>query len=141
MTEERNSTEKEDSSGWGAESWREVGESFKSLGESLVAALRETWENEEVRQQLKKGVDAFAEAINRAVKEARESEHAKQAREEMSKAAQSAQEAGAQAFRDAKPHIMASIRQLSAELQKVLDRLEKEQKDGVDVAPPDDGEA
>jgi len=141
MPEEKTSTETESSQNRGSENWREVGDSFRSLGESLVAALRQTWENEEVRQQLQKGVDALAEGINRAAKEATESDHAKQAREEMGKAAQSAQAAGAQALRDAKPHIVASMRQLGVELQKLLDRLEKEQKDDVDVAPPSDGEA
>lgn len=129
MSEEETSSEKNEAQGCHSENWREVGDSFRALGESLVAAFRQTWENEEVRQQLQKGMDAFAEGINRAVKEAADSEHAKQIRAEMGKAAQSAQAASAQALRDAKPHIVASMRQLSLELQKMIDRLEKEERD------------
>lgn len=140
MSEEKTSSGTDNAQNRGSENWREVGDSFRSLGESLAAAFRQTWENEEVRQQLQKGMDAFAEGINRAVKEATESGHAKQVREEMGKAAQSAQAAGVQALRDAKPHIVASMRQLSAELQKMIDRMEKEQKDNANT-DSHDGEA
>jgi len=142
MSEEEASTETEHASAEGAETWREVGDSFKSLGESLVATLRQTWENEEVRQHLRKGVDVFAEAVSQAVNEKVESEHTKQVREELGKAARTAQAAGAQAFRDNKPQLMASMRQLSAELQKLLARAEQEQQDEeANVTPRSDDEA
>ena len=114
-----------------SDNWREVGDDFKSLGESLAAAFRETWENEEVRQKLRTSLDSLAEGINQAVEGAKESMEAQQVRGEMGKTAKSAQDTGAQAFRDVKPHIVSSLRQLSAELKKMTDRLEREESENT----------
>lgn len=131
MTEEKVSGQSGTSQKSSPDSWREVSESFKSLGGSLAAAFKETWENEEIRQKLRQSMDSLADGINQAVGEAKESEEAQQIRGEMGKAAKSAQDVGAQAFRDVKPHVVASLRQLSAELQKMTDRLEREESENT----------
>jgi len=131
MTEEKVSGQRETSQKSSSDSWGEVGEHFKSLGGSLTAAFKETWENEEISQKLRKSMDSLADGINHAVREAKESEEAQQVSGEMGKAAKSAQDAGAQAFRDVKPHIVSSLRQLSAELKKMTDRLEREESENT----------
>ena len=83
-------------------------------------------------------MDSLAEGINRAVKDGMESKHAQQVRDELGRAAQSAQVAGTQAFRDAKPHIVASLHQLSIELQKMIERMEKGQRPSTADKPDDD---
>ncbi len=132
MTEEKVSGQRETASQTSSsDSWQEVGDNFKSLGENLAAAFRETWENEEVRQKLRTSLDSLAEGINQTIEEAKESKEAQQVRGEMGKAAESAQEAGTQAFHDVKPHIVSSLRQLSAELKKMTDRLEREESENT----------
>lgn len=131
MTEEKVSGQRETSQKSSSDSWGEVGENFKSLGGSLTAAFKETWENEEISQKLRKSMDSLADGINHAVREAKESEEAQQVSGEMGKAAKSAQDTGAQAFRDVKPHIVSSLRQLSAELKKMTDRLEREESENT----------
>lgn len=126
MSEENQYDRTESSQQDYSENWREIGRNFQSLGKNLAMAFRQTWENEELQQQLRKSLDSLAAGINQSVKEASESEQVRQAREEVEKAAQSAQTAGTQAFHDVKPHIVSSLRQLSAEFQKMVDRLEKE---------------
>ena len=128
MTEENVSGQRGTLSGTScSDNWQEVGDNFKSLGESLAAAFKETWENEEVRQRLRTSLDSLAEGINQTVDGAKDSKEAQQVRGEMGKAAKSAQDAGAKAFRDVKPHIVSSLRQLSVELKKMTDRLEQEE--------------
>ena len=114
-----------------ADTWREVGENFKSLGESLAAAFKDTLGNEEVKQKLRTSMDSLAAGINDAVKEATDSEHAQQVRGEVEKAAKSAHEAGKQTYEDIRPHIVSSLRQLSAELHRMIDRIEREEEEGV----------
>lgn len=126
MNEENASRQEGTSTRSTSDTWAEVGKSFQSLGESLAAAFRETMENEEVRQKLRTSMDSLADGINQAVADAKESDEAQQVRGELGKAAKSAQDAGEQACRDLKPHIVSSLRQLSAELKKMTDRLETE---------------
>ena len=132
MTEEKVSGQRGTSSqGSSFDNWQEVGENFKSLGGSLTAAFKETWENEEISQKLRTSLDSLAEGINQAVEGAKESKEAQQVRGEMGKAAKSAQDSGTQPFRDVKPHIVSSLRQLSVELKKMTDRLEREESENT----------
>jgi hypothetical protein len=141
MTEEEKFEETGSSQQDYSENWKEIGDNFKSLGRSLAMAFRQTWENEELRQQMRKSLDSLADGINAAVKEVSESDQGKQVREEMEKAAQSAQTAGTQAYRDVKPQIVSSLRQLDIEFQKMIDRLEKEEATSSAATESDDDEA
>jgi hypothetical protein len=131
MTEQKASEQKETSQESAPDSWSEVGDNFQSLGGSLAAAFKETWENEELSQKLRKSMDSLADGINHAVREATKPEEGRQVSEEMGKAAKSAQDAGTQAFRDVKPHIVSSLRKLSAELKKMTDRMEQEESENT----------
>jgi len=115
------------------EAWREVGQQFSALGDSLSQAFRTAWEDERTRQQLdevQKGLESMAQQLGRAIDEASHSPEGQRVRREMEKAAQSAHVAGEQAWRDAKPHVVSALRQIDLELQKAIDRLEAmEQED------------
>ena len=55
------------------ESWREVGDQFRALGESLSRAFRTAWESEENRQHLqgmKSGLKAMVDQVDQAIKDA-----------------------------------------------------------------------
>ncbi len=111
------------------EAWREVGRQFQTLGESLAEALRVAWEDEENRQQLQDlqaGLEKMARDIGQAVKETSESTEGQKVREEAKKAAKSAREAGKNAWQDARPHVVSALRQVDAELQRIITGLERE---------------
>lgn len=110
------------------EAWREVGRQFQVLGESLATAFRAVWEGEENRehlQDMKSGLEAMVNKVGQVIKEASESPEAQKVREEAEKAATSARAAGGQALQDTRPHLLAALRQMNAELQRIIGRLEQ----------------
>lgn len=111
------------------EPWREVGRQFQALGESLAQAFRTAWEDEENRQHLQDmqaGLEAMIDQVGQAIKEASESPEGQKVRQEVEKAAQSARAAGEKVWQEAQPHLLSALRQVNAELQKMVSRLEEE---------------
>ncbi len=111
------------------EPWHEIGRQFQALGESLAQAFRTAWEDEENRQHLQDmqaGLEAMVGEIGQAIKEAGESPEGQKVRQEVTRAAESARAAGEQALQDAQPHLLSALRQVNAELQKIITRLEGE---------------
>lgn len=118
------------------QAWSEVGQQFKALGESLAQAFRSAWENEENRQHLQsmqRGLESMVDDIGRVINEASASPEAQKTRAEAEKAVESARVAGEKALEDAKPHFLSAMRQVDAELQKLITRLEAQQES----QPPD----
>jgi len=110
------------------DAWKEVGKQFETLGESLAAAFRKTWaDNEQVQGHVQAGLEAMLQEINLAIKEAAASSDGQKVQGELKKAAQSARQAGEQAWREGQPHLTNALRQILAELQKAIDRIEQEQ--------------
>jgi hypothetical protein len=110
------------------DAWREVGRQFQALGESLATAFRTAWESEENRQHLesmKTGLEAMVNQVGQAIQEASTSPQGQQVRQEVKKAAESARAAGAQTLQDAQPHLLSALRQINAEIQKVISRMEQ----------------
>ena len=133
MTDEPKSSE---------QTWREVGDQFRALGESMAAAFRATWENEENRQhlqELRDGLQSMVTSLGDAVQDAARSPEAQRAEEELRKAAKSAQVAGQQAWQDAEPHLSSALREASAELDKIIQRMERRRQPGD--SPPEDQNA
>ena len=111
------------------EPWREVGRQFQALGESLAQAFRTAWEDEDNREHLRDmqaGLEAMVGEIGQAIQEAGESPEGQKVRQEVERAAQSAQAAGEQAWQDIRPHLLSALRQVNAALQKMVGRLEEE---------------
>ena len=51
------------------EAWRQVGDQFKQLGESIAAAFRTAWHDESTQQykrEVEEGLNAMADSLNRA---------------------------------------------------------------------------
>jgi hypothetical protein len=117
MTEERTTNE----------AWREAGRQFQALGESLAEAFRTAWEDEENRQHLQgmqAGLEKMVNEIGQAIKEAGASPEGQKAHEEAKKAAESARAAGSKTWQAARPHVVSALRQVDAELQKIISQME-----------------
>lgn len=122
------------------DAWRELGDQFQELGKSLASAIRNTLETEENRrrlEELQKGVEKMAGEVSRAIDEAAESPEGKKAFEEMEKTAESVRVAGQQALEEARPHILSALKQANEELQKLIERLNRERRERE--TPGDEG--
>jgi hypothetical protein len=55
------------------DAWRQVGKQFQALGESLAAAFRAAWEDEENRQHVREmqaGLEKMVNEVGQAIKAA-----------------------------------------------------------------------
>jgi hypothetical protein len=114
-----------------ADAWREVGKQFEALGNSLASAFRTAWEDENTRRhvhEMQTGLETMVNEVSRAIKETAESPEGQKARIEAERAAQSLRAAGEKTWQESKPQLVSALRQLSAELQKTITRLEEEAK-------------
>jgi hypothetical protein len=123
------------------EAWREVGRQFQALGESLAEAFRTAWGSEETRQHVQNmqdGLKAMVDHVDQAVKETSASPEAEKIRGEAEKAAESLRAAGEQTWQEVQPHLLVALKQINAELQGMIGRLEEESASEVaaaEVAP------
>jgi hypothetical protein len=115
-----------------SEAWKEVGSQFKELGESLAAAFQAAWQSEEVRNQaeaMKTGLETMMKQVGRAIDETVSSPGVQHATSETVKATE-------QAAREARPHVLKALRQVNAELQLIIGRLEERDAAAKAGAPP-----
>lgn len=111
-----------------ADAWQEVGEQFRLLGQSLAQAIRATWHSDETQARLRSvraGVEEMADEIGDAVKEAIAVPEAEEVRQRVRRAAESTVTAGQQALDEARPHLLTALRQINAELQCLIERMER----------------
>lgn len=116
------------------EAWREVGRQFEALGESLSRALQAAWESEETQehvdrlhvQSMQDGLEKMVDRVNQTVREASESQQGRKLRTEAERTAESLRKAGEQTWREAQPQLLSALKKVNAELQRVIDNLEKE---------------
>jgi hypothetical protein len=71
-------------------------------------------------------MERMVDDIGEAIKQASESPEGQRIREEAKRAADSAHAAGSQAWQDARPHVVSALRQVGAELEKMIGKLEGE---------------
>ena len=115
------------------ESWREVGDQFKALGESLSRAFRTAWESEENREHMenmKSGLKSMVDQVGQALEDAGASVEGQKVRQEVEKAAESARVAGEKALEEARPHVLSAVRQINAELERMVRRMEEREQVG-----------
>ena len=120
------------------DAWRDVGKQFEALGQSLATAFRTAWESEENRKRMKgmqTGLEAMVNQVGQAIREASESPEGQQARAQVQQAGQSIRAAGQQTWQEAQPHLVSALRQVSAELQKMINQLEQEESASNAAAP------
>ena len=83
---------------------------------------------------MRTGLEAMVDKVGQAIKEASVSPDGQKVRQEAQKAAASARAAGAQALQEARPHLLSALRQVNAELQKMIGHLEERQPASKDAA-------
>lgn len=110
------------------EAWREVGKQFQELGQSLASAFRATVDSDEGRrhlQNMQAGLQAMADEVNQAIRDASVSPRATDVRVKAEKAATTARFVTEEAFQEARPQILAALRQVNTELQKLIARMDE----------------
>jgi uncharacterized protein YukE len=86
------------------------------------------WEREDTQQHLESmqdGLQKMADEIDQAINEASESAEGKRLRAEAEKAAKSARAASKETWQEARPHLLSAMMRINAELQQVIERLER----------------
>ncbi|HEY9075044.1 MAG TPA: hypothetical protein VIO61_00780 [Anaerolineaceae bacterium] len=109
-------------------SWKEVGQQFQALGETLAAAFRSAWKDETNRQRMEEvrsGVEAMVASVSQAVREGAESPEGQQVRQEAERAAESLRKATSQAVQDARPHLVSALQQVNSELQRMIEKMQQ----------------
>ena len=109
--------------------WKDVGKQFEALGQSLATAFRAAVESEESRQRVKTmqtGLESLVNQVAKAIQEGAASPEAQKARTEAEKAAESLRTAGQKTWQESRPHLVSALRQVSAELHKMISQLEQE---------------
>jgi hypothetical protein len=142
MADEQTTQAAEQSSPTSNETWQEVGQQFRALGESLATAVRAALENEETRrhmQELQTGLKAMINEVDQAVRDVAASPEGQRVRTEVEKAAQAARTTGKQAFQEAQPHLVSALRQVTSELQKLISRLEEPEPPTIEGTAEDRG--
>ena len=123
-----------------SDAWRDVGKQFEALGNSLASAFRTMCEDENTRRHMREmqnGLEAMVSEVDKAIKEAAGSPEGQKARAEAERAAQSLRAASEKTWYETKPQVVSALRQLSAELQKTISKLEEQAKPDVTEARPD----
>ena len=112
-----------------ADPWKDVGKQFEALGQSLATAFRAAVESEESRQRVKTmqtGLESLVNQVAKAIQEGAASPEAQKARTEAEKAAESLRTAGQKTWQESRPHLVSALRQVNAELHKMISQLEQE---------------
>ena len=123
-----------------SDAWRDVGKQFESLGNSLANAFRTMWEDENTRRHMREmqnGLETMVSQVDKAIKEAASSPEGQKARTEAERAAQSLRAASEKTWHETKPQVVSALRQLSAELQKTITKLEEQAEPEVTEGTPD----
>jgi uncharacterized protein (DUF2342 family) len=125
----------------GGDAWREVGREFQTLGKTLAEAMRAALTNEENRrriQEMQSGLESMVKEVNSAIKESYTSPQAQQARSQVGRTADTLRAAGEQTVQDIRPQVVAALRQLNQELEKLTNRMRTEKTDAGKTQDPSD---
>ncbi len=108
--------------------WREVGQQFEALGQSLAAAFRTAVNNEENRRrmhQMQDGLESMVTEVNRAIHETVDSPQGQQVRNDVERTAENLRSATEQAVQEVRPQLLTALKQATQELEKLVERMEK----------------
>ncbi len=135
MSEEQNIPPQEDqgASSTSEGNWQEVGRQFQALGESLAQAMHAAWENEATQrrvQEMRTGLEAMARDVSKAVEDTGNSPQGQRFREEAHHTAESLRSATEQTVQEIRPQLINALQTLNDELQKLINRIEKNPSPG-----------
>lgn len=123
------------------DSWEEVGQQFKSLGESLAQALRTAWEDERNRkrvEEMRQGLEEMVNEVAEAIRETADSPKGQKIREDLDQVGEKMRTASEETIREVRPHLMRALQRVDEELQKIIRSTESE---GGEGRPPEDRSA
>lgn len=129
QTQEQNAAQEQSTE----EAWREVGQQFEALGESLSRAFRAAWDSDETQRHVRSmqdGLEKMIEKVDHAVKDAGESQQGRRLRTEAEKTAETLRAAGEQTWQEARPQLLSVLKKVNAELQRLTESLEQEPPSG-----------
>ena len=112
------------------QAWEEVGHQFEQLLKSLSDAFAVLWENEEAQRQLssvKDRLESLADDVSAAVDKSAASPEAQKMKSEAYRAAEAARQTTEKVVDEARPQITAALKQMNAELQKLIQMGENSQ--------------
>jgi predicted component of type VI protein secretion system len=121
------------------DAWQEVGRQFQTLGDSLSEAFRAAWQDERNRQRMEEmriGVESMVNQVGRVLSDYAESPEGQRFRADAKQAASDLRNAGEQTVQEARPHLVSALKQVNAELQRMIDQMEG-QKTGQAGTPPE----
>lgn len=120
-------TPPEPQSAFSEETWKEVGRQFEALGESLAAAFRTAWQDENNQrrvQEMRAGVESMLTEVSQAIQEGSQSPEAQKLREDAAKAAETTRAAVEKGAQEARPHLLNAMKEVSQALQRAIEDLE-----------------
>ncbi len=118
-------------------SWQDVGQQFKELGDSLAQAFRTAWEDEENKrrlQEMRTGLESMVREVGKAIDDTAHSPQGQHLREEAERTMEKVRNASEQTVQEVRPQLITALQQLNIELQKLVSRMEKHS----DAPPPQD---
>lgn len=107
------------------DSWREVGRQFESLGKGIADAFRAAAGTEQAKE-MKVGLETMINDIGKAIRDASETPEGQKLREETNRTVEALRTAGEKTVREVRPQVITALKQLNEELQKLVDKIEKE---------------
>jgi hypothetical protein len=131
MSEENFNQNDEGQTPPGSQSWEDVGRQFQTLGESIAAAFRSAWGKEETRQSFQKmqtGLEGMVTEIHQAIQETFDADDVGQLKTDVRKTVDDIAGQGKQTFQEVRPHLVGALQQVNQELQKLIDRMEDQDK-------------
>ncbi len=112
--------------------WQEVGRQFQQMGDSLAAAVRTAWNDEENRRkvaEMKAGLEAMVKEVGSAIEDTTNTPEGQRVKEGMHRTAENLVNAGEQTVQELRPHLLNALQQLNNELDKFVNRIEQRQRD------------
>jgi hypothetical protein len=112
------------------QAWEEVGHQFEQLGKSLAEAFAALWDSEETQRQLssvKDRLESLADDVSAAVDKSAASPEAQKMQWEAYKAVEATRQTTEKFVEEAHPQITAALKQVNAELQKLIQMGENSQ--------------
>lgn len=134
MTEEQNTTEKQ-------QAGSEILDELESLGTQLVTAVRALWDSEEsrkLRQEIGDGFVQLGHQVDEGIKAAQDSEAAQEFKAQVQETVDKARQSDVAG--KLQENLISGLRQLNAELGKLVGSLEPKGEAAGEPEPPTEDE-
>lgn len=132
MSEQNFNPENDEKAASSGQSWEEVGQAFKNLGQSIGEAFRTGWGREETRQNVQKmqeGLEGMVNEIRQAIHETADPGSVNEFKEDLRSTVDNLAGKGRETVQEVRPHLVSALRQVNQELQKIIDRMEQQGPD------------